>query len=52
MPAIWQRLRREHGLAVSVASLRRYVVANVPEGSGRTQVRVRDQAADSGQGAD
>ena len=54
VPAIWQRLRREHGLAVSVASLRRYVVANVPEGSGRTQVqvRVRDQAADSGQGAD
>ena len=26
---IWQRLRNEHGLAVSVASLRRYVTANV-----------------------
>ncbi len=54
VPAIWQRLRRERGLAVSVASLRRYVAANVPEGSGRTQVqvRVRDQPADSGQGAD
>ncbi len=52
VPAIWQRLRHEHGLAVSVASLRRYVLANVPEGSGRTQVRMREQAADSGQGAD
>jgi hypothetical protein len=31
MPAIHQRLRDEHGLAVSVQSLRRYVTANVPE---------------------
>jgi hypothetical protein len=52
VPTIWQRLRNEHGLAVSVASLRRYVSANVPVGSGCTQVRVRDQAPDSGQGAD
>ena len=48
VPTIWQRLRNEHGLAASVASLRRYVAANVPEASGRTQVRVRDQAPDSG----
>src|SRR3974377_428321 len=31
MSTIWQRLRDEHGLAVSVQSLRRYVAANVPE---------------------
>ena len=49
---IWHRLRNEHGLAVSVASLRRYVAANVPESSGSGQVLVRDQAADSGRGAD
>jgi hypothetical protein len=52
IPTIWQRLRTERGLAVSVASLRRYVAANVPEGSGRTQVRAWDQAPDSGQGSD
>jgi hypothetical protein len=52
IPTIWQRLRTERGLAVSVASLRRYVAANVPEGSGRTQVRAWDQASDSGQGSD
>jgi hypothetical protein len=46
--AIFQRLRNEHGLAVSVASLRRYVAANVPEGSGHTQVQMRDQAPDPG----
>jgi len=48
VPAVFQRLRLEHGLAVSVASFRRYVAANVPEGSGRTQVQVRDQAPDPG----
>ena len=48
VPTIWQRLRNEHGLAVSVASLRRYVAANVPDEPGRMQVRVRDQAPDSG----
>jgi transposase len=37
---IHQRLRDEHGLAVSIASLRRYVAANLPEGARRSQVRV------------
>jgi Integrase core domain len=37
---IWQRLRDEQGLAVSVASLRRYVAANVAEETRRAQVRV------------
>ena len=27
---IWQRLRDEHGLTASVASLKRYVAANLP----------------------
>ena len=51
VPTIWQRLRNEHGLAVSLASLRRYVAANVPEASGRTQVRERDHAQDAGERA-
>jgi transposase len=42
MPAIWQRLRDERGLAVSVQSFRRYVAANVPEEVRRAQVRVLD----------
>jgi transposase len=37
---IHQRLRDEHGLAVSIASLRRYVAANLPEEARRSQVRV------------
>jgi hypothetical protein len=37
-----QRLRDEHGLAVSVQSFRRYVAANVPEDVRRAQVRVLD----------
>jgi transposase len=37
---IHQRLRDERGLAVSVASLRRYVRANLPEEVRRSQVRV------------
>ena len=37
---IWQRLRDEQGLAVSIASFRRYVAANVPEETRRSQVRV------------
>ena len=37
---IHQRLRDERGLAVSVASLRRYVAANLPEEARRAQVRV------------
>ena len=37
---IHQRLRDERGLAVSVASLRRYVAANLPEEARRSQVTV------------
>jgi transposase len=40
MATIWQRLRDEHGLEVSVASLRRYVRANLPEEARRAQVTV------------
>lgn len=42
---IHQRLRDEHGLAASVASLKRYVAANLPEEVRRDQVVVlRDEA--------
>jgi transposase len=37
---IHQRLRDEHGLEVSLSSLRRYVAANLPEESRRAQVTV------------
>ncbi|MCC5582152.1 IS21 family transposase [Microtetraspora sp. AC03309] len=37
---IHQRLRDEHGLAVSIASMRRYVHANLPEEVRTSQVRV------------
>jgi transposase len=37
---VHQRLRDEHGLAVSIASFRRYVAANVPEETRRSQVKV------------
>jgi transposase len=37
---VHQRLRDEHGVAVSIASFRRYVAANVPEETRRSQVRV------------
>src|SRR5713226_5954086 len=40
MSTIHQRLRDERGLAVSVASFRRYVAANLPEETRRSQVRV------------
>ena len=40
MAAIYQRLRDERGLAASVASLRRYVAANLPEEARRSQVTV------------
>jgi transposase len=40
MATIHQRLRDERGLAVSVASFRRYVAANLPEEARRSQVRV------------
>jgi len=36
---VHQRLRDEHGLAVSLSSLRRYVNANLPEEALRAQVR-------------
>ena len=52
MSTIWQRLRDEHGLAVSVQSLRRYVAANVPEEVRRAQVRVLDpRPAEAGEQA-
>jgi transposase len=37
---IHQRLRDEHGLGASVASLRRYIRANLPEETRRAQVKV------------
>jgi len=49
MATIHQRLRDEKGLAVSVASFRRYVAANLPEEARRSQVRVlRPSAAEPG----
>jgi transposase len=42
---IWQRLRDEQGLAVSIASFRRFVAANVPEEVRRSQVTVLDPHA-------
>lgn len=49
---IHQRLRDERGLAVSYASLRRYVVANLPEEARRSQVRVlRPYPAEPGEEA-
>ena len=40
MATIHQRLADEHGLAASVASLHRYVAANLPEEARRSQVTV------------
>ena len=37
---IWQRLRDEHGLTASVASLKRYVAANLPDEGQRARVTV------------
>jgi len=52
MSTIHQRLRDERGLAVSVASFRRYVAANVPEEARRAQVRVLDpRPAEAGEQA-
>jgi transposase len=49
---IHQRLRDERGLAASVASLRRYVAANLPEEARRAQVTVlRLDPAEPGQEA-
>lgn len=51
MATIHQRLRDEHGLDVSVASLRRYVRANLSEESRRSQVVVlRDPAVPGEEG--
>ncbi len=51
MATIHQRLRDERGLAVSVASLRRYVSANLPEEARRSQVTVL-RLAPAGPGAE
>lgn len=52
MATIHQRLADERGLAVSVASLRRYVAANLPEEARRSQVTVlRLVPAEAGQEA-
>ena len=37
---VHQRLRDERGLAVSISSFRRYVTANLPEETRRSQVKV------------
>lgn len=37
---IWQRLRDEHGLTASSASLKRYIAANLPEEGQRSKVTV------------
>ncbi len=50
MATIHQRLCDERGLAVSIASFRRYVAANLPEEARRSQVRVlRPDPAEPGQ---
>ena len=52
MSTIHQRLRDERGLAASVASLRRYAAANVPEEVRRSQVVVWDpRQAEAGEQA-
>jgi transposase len=48
---IWQRLRDEHGLSASVASLRRYVAANLPEDARRAKVTVLRETPPAGQEA-
>ncbi|MEP7026341.1 MAG: hypothetical protein ABJB47_21565, partial [Actinomycetota bacterium] len=49
MATIHQRLRGERGLAVSVASFRRYVAANLPEEARRSQARaLRSHQASAG----
>jgi len=46
---IWQRLRDEQGLQASVASLKRWIAANLPEESLRQQVRVLREDVPAGQ---
>lgn len=48
---IWQRLRDEHGLVASVASLKRYVAANLPEEGLRARVTVLRQDPPPGEEA-
>ena len=48
---IWQRLRDEHGLQVSVASVRRYVRANLPEDALRARVTVLRETPPAGEEA-
>jgi transposase len=48
---IWQRLRDEHGLTASVASLKRYVAANLPEDALRAKVTVLRETPPAGQEA-
>ena len=49
---IHQRLRDERGVAVSIASFRRYVAANIPEETRRSQVKVlRPYPAEPGEEA-
>ncbi len=48
---IWQRLRDEQGLTASVASLKRYVAANLPEDVLRSRVTVLRDTPPAGQEA-
>ena len=48
---IWQRLRDEHGLVASVASLKRYVAANLPEQGLRARVTVLREDPTAGEEA-
>lgn len=48
---IWQRLRDEHGLTASVASLKRYVAANLAEDVLRSRVTVLRETPPPGQEA-
>lgn len=48
---IWQRLRDEHGLTASVASLKRFVAANLPEEGMRARVTVLREDPPAGEEA-
>jgi transposase len=51
LSTVHQRLRDEHGLAVSLSSLRRYVTANLPEEAARARVTVLREDPPPGQEA-
>ena len=51
LATVHQRLRDEHGLAVSLSSLRRYVTANLPEEAARARVTVLRENPPPGQEA-